>query len=378
MLPIAVGLIGQDGDEVHETTVLEMTQAEQSFVFDDLGTRPVASVLRGFSAPVVLTQDLSDADRAHLLAHDTDPFNRWEQGRMLAYGSLLAMIREGKAPNKDWLAGIRAVIGDETLDPAYRALMLGLPSQSDLARALSEAGDTPDPDIIYAATEATRAAMADAFADLLPTLYRRHTVDAPFEPNAKQAGKRALSNAALSLLTRNDDGVLAQEQYDAADNMTQQLSALANLVRAGRGNKAVEAFEAQWKADRLVMDKWFGLQVMEADPEDAHEVVETLTKHPDFNWKNPNRFRAVLGAFAAHHAGFHHASGAGYRLLADWLIQLDPVNPQTTARMCSAFQTWKRYDTDRQDMIKAELDRILSQPGLSRDTTEMLTRIRGA
>ena len=378
VLPIAVGLIGQDGDEVHETTVLEMTQAEQSFVFDDLGTRPVASVLRGFSAPVVLTQDLSDADRAHLLAHDTDPFNRWEQGRMLAYGSLLEMIREGKAPNKDWLAGIRAVIGDETLDPAYRALMLGLPSQSDLARALSEAGDTPDPDIIYAATEATRAAMADAFADLLPTLYRRHTVDAPFEPNAKQAGKRALSNAALSLLTRNDDGVLAQEQYDAADNMTQQLSALANLVRAGRGNKAVEAFEAQWKADRLVMDKWFGLQVMEADPEDAHEVVETLTKHPDFNWKNPNRFRAVLGAFAAHHAGFHHASGAGYRLLADWLIQLDPVNPQTTARMCTAFQTWKRYDTDRQDMIKAELDRILSQPGLSRDTTEMLTRIRGA
>ena len=378
VLPIAVGLIGQDGDEVHETTVLEMTQAEQSFVFDDLGTRPVASVLRGFSAPVVLTQDLSDADRAHLLAHDTDPFNRWEQGRMLAYGSLLGMIREGKAPNKDWLAGIRAVIGDETLDPAYRALMLGLPSQSDLARALSEAGDTPDPDIIYAATEATRAAMADAFADLLPTLYRRHTVDAPFEPNAKQAGKRALSNAALSLLTRNDDGVLAQEQYDAADNMTQQLSALANLVRAGRGNKAVEAFEAQWKADRLVMDKWFGLQVMEADPEDAHEVVETLTKHPDFNWKNPNRFRAVLGAFAAHHAGFHHASGAGYRLLADWLIQLDPVNPQTTARMCTAFQTWKRYDTDRQDMIKAELDRILSQPGLSRDTTEMLTRIRGA
>ena len=378
VLPIAVGLIGQDGDEVHETTVLEMTQAEQSFVFDDLGTRPVASVLRGFSAPVVLTQDLSDADRAHLLAHDTDPFNRWEQGRMLAYGSLLGMIREGKAPNKDWLAGIRAVIGDETLDPAYRALMLGLPSQSDLARALSEAGDTPDPDIIYAATEATRAAMADAFADLLPTLYRRHTVDAPFEPNAKQAGKRALSNAALSLLTRNDDGVLAQEQYDAADNMTQQLSALANLVRAGRGNKAVEAFEAQWKADRLVMDKWFGLQVIEADPEDAHEVVETLTKHPDFNWKNPNRFRAVLGAFAAHHAGFHHASGAGYRLLADWLIQLDPVNPQTTARMCSAFQTWKRYDTDRQDMIKAELDRILSQPGLSRDTTEMLTRIRGA
>jgi aminopeptidase N len=378
VIPIAMGLIDQDGDEVEETLVLEMTQAEQSFVFDNLGTRPMASVLRGFSAPVVLTQDLTDADRAHLLAHDTDPFNRWEQGRILARNSLTAMILGGKKPDKDWLKGIRAVISDEHLDPAYRALMLGLPSQSELSRSLAEGGHTPDPDIIYAAVEATRAAMAKSYANLLPTLYRRHTVKDAYEPNAVQSGKRALSNAALSLLTRIDDAAAAQKQFDAADNMTQQLSALANLIRAGRGTNALQAFEAQWKGDRLVMDKWFGLQVMEADPEEAHEVVETLTKHPDFNWKNPNRFRSVLGAFAAHHAGFHHASGAGYRLLADWLIKLDPVNPQTTARMCSAFQTWKRYDSDRQALIKTELDRILAQPSLSRDTTEMLTRIAGA
>jgi aminopeptidase N len=378
VLPIAVGLIDQDGDEVEPTVVLEMTQAEQSFVFDNLGTRPITSVLRGFSAPVVLTQDLSDADRAHLLAYDTDPFNRWEQGRILARKSLIAMILEGKKPNKDWLKGIRAVISDEHLDPAYRALMLGLPSQSDLARALAEDGHTPDPDIIYAAVEATRDAMAKSYANLVPTLYMRHTVTDAYEPNAAQSGKRSLANAALSLLTRTDDGAMAQKQYDAADNMTQQLNALANLIRAGKGSTALQVFEAQWRKDRLVMDKWFGLQVMEADPEDAHEVVETLTKHADFNWKNPNRFRSVLGAFAAHHAGFHHASGAGYRLLADWLIKLDPVNPQTTARMCSAFQTWKRYDADRQAMIKTELDRILAQPDLSRDTTEMLTRIRGA
>ena len=378
VLPIAVGLIDQDGDEVEPTVVLEMTQAEQSFVFDNLGTRPITSVLRGFSAPVVLTQDLSDADRAHLLAYDTDPFNRWEQGRILARKSLIAMILEGKKPNKDWLKGIRSVISDEHLDPAYRALMLGLPSQSDLARALAEDGHTPDPDIIYAAVEATRDAMAKSYANLVPTLYMRHTVTDAYEPNAAQSGKRSLANAALSLLTRTDDGAMAQKQYDAADNMTQQLNALANLIRAGKGSTALQVFEAQWRKDRLVMDKWFGLQVMEADPEDAHEVVETLTKHADFNWKNPNRFRSVLGAFAAHHAGFHHASGAGYRLLADWLIKLDPVNPQTTARMCSAFQTWKRYDADRQAMIKTELDRILAQPDLSRDTTEMLTRIRGA
>ena len=126
------------------------------------------------------------------------------------------------------------------------------------------------------------------------------------------------------------------------------------------------------------MDKWFGLQVMKAKPDDAVSVTCDLIEHPDFNWKNPNRFRAVFGMLAAHHAGFHHASGAGYKLLADWLVKLDPVNPQTTARMCSAFQTWKRYDKDRQAKIAVQLDRILATPGLSRDTTEMLTRIRGA
>jgi aminopeptidase N len=126
------------------------------------------------------------------------------------------------------------------------------------------------------------------------------------------------------------------------------------------------------------MDKWFGLQVMEAKPEAVAETVQRLTDHADFNWKNPNRFRAVFGTLAAHHAGFHHESGAAYRLLADWLIKLDPLNPQTTARMCAAFQTWKRYDSARQEMIAVELDRVLAQPELSRDTTEMLTRIRGA
>jgi aminopeptidase N len=128
----------------------------------------------------------------------------------------------------------------------------------------------------------------------------------------------------------------------------------------------------------LVMDKWFGLQVIEAAPDQAAATAQRLTQHPDFNHKNPNRFRAVFGSLAMHHAGFHHASGDAYRLLADWLIILDPLNPQTTARMCSAFQTWRRYDTDRQTQMLAQVDRILATPGLSRDTTEMLTRIRSA
>ncbi|WP_299023846.1 aminopeptidase N [uncultured Sulfitobacter sp.] len=372
VIPIAVGLLGKDGSEVAPTTILEMTQATQSFTFTGLSARPTASILRGFSAPVVLDHA---ADHAHLLAYDTDPFNRWEAGRTLARNTLIDMMLNGTRPDPAYLRGLQSVLDDTRLDPAYRRLMMALPTQSELATALHDAGHVPEPDIIYATLEALRDAMVQQFQDVLPQLYEDNLVTEAYAPNAEQSGMRALGNAALSLLTRVDGGKLAAEQYDHADNMTQQLAALANLIRAGRGEAALKAFEAQWKDDRLVMDKWFGLQVNEADPEDAHEVAATLTKHPDFNWKNPNRFRAVFGSLAMHHAGFHHASGAGYELLADWLIRLDPVNPQTTARMCSAFQTWKRYDPARRDMILTQVQRILSTPDLSRDTTEMLTRI---
>ncbi len=375
VIPIATGLIGPDGTQVAPTRILEMTEVTQSFSFEGLEARPVASILRGFSAPVVLEHD---ADHAHLLAYDTDPFNRWEAGRILARNTLINMMLKGTRPDPAYLRGLRTVMSDDTLDPAYRRLMMALPAQSDLATALHDAGHTPEPDIIYAALEALREAMATQLAEVLPSLYEDNLVAAPYAPDATQSGQRALGNSALALLTRSDGGKLAQEQYDHADNMTQQLAALANLIRAGRGEAALKAFEAQWKDDRLVMDKWFGLQVIEADPEDAHEVAAGLTEHPDFNWKNPNRFRAVFGSLIMHHAGFHHASGAGYKLLADWLIKLDPVNPQTTARMCSAFQTWKRYDSERQALIKTQLTRILATPDLSRDTTEMLTRIADA
>jgi len=148
-------------------------------------------------------------------------------------------------------------------------------------------------------------------------------------------------------------------------------------LQAGSGARATQAFYAQWKHDRLVIDKWFSLQITQARPEAAAEMAETLTRHPDFTLRNPNRFRATLGALTMSPAGFHHASGRGYRLLADMLIRLDPLNPQTTARMCSAFETWRRYDPARQALIAEALDHILATPGLSRDTTEMISRIRG-
>ena len=377
VIPIAAGLLAPDGREVVPTQVLEMTEATQSFTFEGLDARPVPSVLRGFSAPVVLESNLPVEHRAFLLAHDTDPFNRWEAGRSIARDSLLNSIRTGDAPDPAYMDGMRVVLQDETLDPAYRALMLGLPGQSDLATALHKDGTTPDPDAIYAATEAMRDARAAHLGDLAQPVYAAHQVSDPFRPDAVQAGHRALANAMLALLGRLDGGAQAARQYAAADNMTQKLAALSVMLEAGTGDDALAAFEAEWKNDRLVMDKWFALQVVASEPDQTATIATRLTEHPDFKWKNPNRFRSVMGALAGHHPGFHAKDGAGYRLLADWLIRLDPVNPQTTARMCSAFQTWRRYDDARQALIASELDRILATPDLSRDTTEMLTRIRG-
>ncbi|GFE48573.1 aminopeptidase N [Roseobacter cerasinus] len=377
VIPIVTGLLSPSGEELVPSQVLELTEASQSFTFEGLSERPIPSVLRGFSAPVVLQRDLPEEHTAFLLAHDTDPFNRWEAGRDLARKSLLGMIREGAAPDAKYLDGLRAVFADDSLDPAYRALMLGVPGQSDLARTLHELGEVPDPQAIWDNAEGMGRAQADKLGDLLPGIYDQHQVREPYQPNAEQSGRRSLANAALRLMSLTDGPDRAQAQYDAADNMTQQLTALSVLLRQKAGDDALRAFEQQWSHDRLVMDKWFGLQVMQAEPNQVASTAQRLTEHADFNWKNPNRFRAVIGAMASHHAGFHHESGAAYTLLADWLIKLDPVNPQTTARMCSVFQTWKRYDESRQAKIAAELDRILALPDLSRDTTEMLTRIRG-
>ena len=374
-IPVAVGLLGANGDEVVPTQVLELSEASQSFSFAGLSGKPVASILRGFSAPVMLDHT---PDHAFLLAHDTDPFNRWDAARALARQSLIATVTTGAAPDGDWLAGMQTVLRDNSLEPAYRALMLGLPGQSELAAELHRQGEVPDPDAIYAALDGMKAALAQHIADDLPALYADHQVTGAYAPDADQSGRRALGNAALSLLTRLDGGTTAAAQFDQADNMTQQLSALANLIRAGNGDAALAQFEARWKDDRLVMDKWFGLQIGEAKPDDAVDTATALTKHSDFNWKNPNRFRATLGALAMNHAGFHAKDGSGYALLADWLIKLDPVNPQATARMCSAFQTWRRYDQIRQQLIRAQLERIASQDGLSRDTNEMITRIQEA
>lgn len=378
VIPIAVGLIGPNGDEVVGTQVLEMTQGSQTFTFEGLVAKPVPSILRGFSAPVILERETSADERAFLLAHDTDEFNRWEAGRSLAKEVLTGMVTGGNTPQAAYLDALATMLRDDSADPAFRALALQMPGEDDMAQSLHDAGLTPDPDAIHEAAETLKQARAEYLQDLLPRLSAEMTVDEPFEPNAEQAGKRALGLQMLKLTTRLDGGKAAQAKYEAADNMTLSLGALSCLLDAGKADAALAAFREKWKDDALVMDKWFMLQVSHAAPEDASEVVAKLTEDPAFTMKNPNRFRSVFGAFAGHPAGFHQKDGSGYRLLADWLIKLDPINPQITARMSGAFETWKRYDGDRQSLIADQLDRILATPGLSRDTTEMIGRIRGA
>ncbi len=378
VIPMAVGLLNPNGDEVLPTTLLEFNQSEQTFNFSGFAAKPVPSLLRGFSAPVVLDREAGRDEQAFLLAHDTDTFTRWDAGRQLARETLVDMVLTGATPDMAYIDGLEAVLRDETLDPAYRALMMGTPSQSELAQVLADRGHVPDPDAIWQAAETLAQVKAERWTDLLPRLAAEAEVTAPYSPDAEQSARRALGAAGLSLQTRLDGGAAAEAQFGRADNMTLQLSALSNLIRAGRDDAALEAFHDQWQGDRLVMDKWFGLQIAATTPEKVVPRTEALTAHPAFDWKNPNRFRAVMGAMMMHHAGFHSVDGAGYRLLADWLIRLDDVNPQTTARMCSAFQTWRRYDAGRQEMIRAELERIRSKPKLSRDVDEMVSRILGA
>ncbi len=377
LLPIAVGLLDDSGAEVVSTTVLEMTDAKQTFTFEGLASKPIPSILRDFSAPVILKNTKTNAERAFLLAHDTDPFNRWDAGRTLAQDLLVRMVQEDATPDTAFLDGIAAVVRDDGLDPAFRALVLGLPSEEDTAQAIFDAGQAPDPTAINQAHETLKLHIAQHLQDIMPRIFADMTVTGPYAPDPEPAGKRALGNAVLSLMSKLDGGKQAQHQFAQADNMTQQLGALRALLQISKGADALAAFAAQWQHDRLVMDKWFALQVSLAAPQDATQTAISLTQHPAFDIKNPNRFRSVFGGLKANTAGFHQASGEAYDLLADWLIKLDPLNPQTTARMSTSFDTWRRYDAEKQIKMRAALTRIAQTPNLSRDTTEMVTRILG-
>ncbi|ACG79089.1 aminopeptidase N [Phenylobacterium zucineum HLK1] len=387
-IPVIVGLLDhegrtqafeRDGQAVDETVVV-LDAAQATVTLTGVDRPPVVSALRGFSAPVVLKTDAPAKDRYVLLASDPDLFNRWEAGQGLAAELILARAagRADEVNEERYAEAVARALSDQAADPAFKALLLALPSEPDLALQMSPA----DPAAIHEAREALRARLS---VHLEPELRRLHTglQDlGEFSPDAAGAGRRALRNAALELLAanpRHDIADLAQGHFQAAGNMTDAMGGLSALMQIGGApfEQALADFYARWKSEPLVVDKWFAIQARDPS-EGALGRVLGLTAHPAFEGKNPNRLRALVSTFANFNpARFHDPSGAGYRFLADQILAIDGFNPMTAARLVDPLGGWRRYRPELGALMKAELQRIAAKDGLSKNVYELATRALG-
>jgi aminopeptidase N len=386
VVPVAMGLLDGNGQElatrldgepdpVQGTRVLLAKNAENRFDFVDVASPPVPSLLRDFSAPVKLS-GLSQDRLRFLAAHDTDPFVRWDSGQQFAAASLLDMvatIQGGGQPSVD-PALIEAAAAAQDQEPAFAAEALALPGEATLADKM----DTVDVDAIHTARDMARTAIGRALAGKLGATYDRLTEAGGYTIDGAAIGRRSLRNACLSYLVAAGEKsavTLAKSQFDAAQNMTDVLAALGILSNESFPERldALAAFYRAWRLDPLVLDKWFAIQALSSLPDTANAVA-ALKTHQDFDLRNPNRVRALVSSFAGNQVRFHAASGAGYRLYADTIIQLDPTNGQVAARMVSPLGQWRRFDTGRQTLMKQQLQRILDLPGLSRNTFEMASK----
>jgi aminopeptidase N len=377
--PLPLRLEGEDGPAV-TTRVLELTEAEHRFRFTDVAERPVPSLLRGFSAPVVLESDLDDADRRLLMALDPDPFVGWESGQSYALKLMLGLTAERRAGREllldDGLAdAFASTLAEPDLDHAFGAQALTLPSETYVAEQMAEI----DVDGIHAVREFLRAALGERLRVAWLETYRALQTNEPYRFEAAQVGRRTLRNLALAYLLAGggEEGrSLCLAQFGGADNMTDTIAALGLLAESDlpeRGD-ALADFYARWRDDALVVDKWFALQAMAQRP-DALEVVIALLHHEAFTLANPNRVRSLIGAFAqGNPTGFHRADGAGYAFVADHVLALDKRNPQVASRLAQAFGRWRRYDARRQEHMRAQLERILAAGGLSRDVYEIASK----
>jgi aminopeptidase N len=392
-IPFAIGFLGPDGKDRPVTLadgsklergVLTLTKAKERFVFVGLDERPVVSLNRGFSAPVKLTANLRDGDLAFLAAHDTDPFNRWQAVQTVASALLIENVAAHRAnvPKRttDTLVhALGTVLKDHSLEPAFIAQAMTLPSEGDIAR---EIGRDVDPDAIFAARHELRAEIGRELADTLVDTYHRMADIGPFSPDAASAGRRALKNVCLDLLATAypATGVArAATQYRDADNMTDRIAALATLShhQVPERQAALDDFYRRYDGDALVIDKWFGLQA--AIPEaDTLARVKSLTAHPVFSLSNPNRVRALIGNFAqANQTQFNRRDGEGYAFHADIMLTLDAINPQVAARLMTAFRSWRALEPERRDKAEAALKRVAAGTSLSRDMHDIVVRTLG-
>jgi aminopeptidase N len=390
VIPLVLGLVGKTGQDLPlalsngekiERGVLVLSEAARKFEFTGIGERPVLSIAREFSAPIKLVSDLDANDLDFLAAHDGDAFNRWQSLQTVSTRLLIdnaTAMRAGKSPATDdkLIAALAAILDDQTLEPAFVALSLVPPGEGDIAR---EIGLDIDPDAIFQARKALRADIGNRLGAALAKAYDRMAVAGPYSPDATSAGRRSLRNVALDLLAAAGAPqaiARAARQYDAADNMTDRMAALATLsLHDGTEREyALADFYAHYSADALVIDKWFSLQAMIPQP-DTLEKVSALTAHAAFSLANPNRVRSLIGAFAQGNATqFNRADGKGYDFVADIVLALDPKNPQVSARMATAFRTWRTLESGRRALAQAALARIKAAPNLSRDLADIVER----
>ncbi len=396
-MPLALGLVGPNGGDLPLTSsdasadelasgVFELNDAGRSIVFRDVPKRPTLSFLRGFSAPVRVDDDLTEEDLIVLSRHDGDNFNRWQSLQSLATRILLRgvkAIRVGHAPERDGglAAAFGALIEDVRagrIDHAFAALAMGLPTEADIAR---EIGEDVDPDAIYFARKAMRGALGRAHGAALAALHAELADSSPFSPDAAAAGRRALRNVALSLFVDGDviQGLeLAHRQLADADNMTERFGALAAVAFKPDDARehALEAFGRRYAMEPLILDKWFALQAQIPERETL-ERVRGLMNHRGFSLANPNRVRALIGSFTANQTQFNRADGAGFALLEEVVVFLDPTNPQIAARLLTAMRSWRSLEEVRRGHAEAMLRRIAAQPSLSPDVRDIVTRSLG-
>ncbi|HEX7946896.1 MAG TPA: DUF3458 domain-containing protein, partial [Phenylobacterium sp.] len=384
-IPITLGLLDpegrtqaflRDGVAVDETVIV-VDAAQTKVTLTGVDAPPVISALRGFSAPVVLKTDAEAKDRYLQLASDPDLFNRWESGQELA--SDLILSRAGGRPNEvgeeRYAEAVGRALVDQASDNAFKALLLNLPAETDLALLRSPV----DPAAIHEAREALRVRLALHLNGELRRLHTGLQDLGEFSPDAAGAGRRALRNAALELMAanpRHDISEIASGHYQAAVNMTDAIGGLNALMLIGGSayDAALSDFYARWKNEPLVIDKWFALQARDASEEALGRILG-LTTHPDFDVQNPNRLRALVSSFANFNpARFHDPSGAGYRFLADQIIAVDRFNPMTAARLVDPLGGWKRLKPELGALMKAELERIVAVEGLSKNVYELATR----
>ncbi len=378
-IPIAVGLVSANGDDLIGTEVLHLKEKEQTFTFDNIGSKPVPSILRNFSAPVSLDTDLTDDDIAFLMVHDSDGFNKWEAGQIYALRTIQFMMdnNTSNAPQK-YLDFIEALLDKALENDTDKALMARALSLPDF-QAIAAKQNVIDPDIIDKARSDLKKSIKRNFRPLLEKIYKQNTHNGEFDVTALAMGRRALRNVALDFLTTTDGtgcASLATEHFMAADNMTDRMAALNALITNKNADRdaILQQFYDEFKGYPLVIDKWFGAQAS-ANRDDIFDVLKTLKSHKDFSMTNPNRVRSLFGAFAMNNpVMFHDKSGKGYAFLKDAIIDLNTLNPQIAARMVTPFREWSRYTPDRQEMMKAALNEILEIDNISPNVFEIVSK----